>query len=70
MPTEGLSIPNVPGGAFWDPEADAGFLASLRAHLRADIPISTHPLHINATEFALAVAERFVALLSSKGTSA
>ena len=55
---------------FWDPAADAGFLASLRAHLRADIPISTHPQHINATEFALAVAERFVALLSSKGTIA
>jgi len=70
VPTEGLSIPNVPGGAFWDPPADAGFLASLRAHLRADIPISTHPQHINATEFALAVAERFVALLSSKGPSA
>ena len=30
VPTEGLSIPNVPGGAFWDPAADAGFLASLR----------------------------------------
>ena len=26
VPTEGLSIPNVPGGVFWDPEADAGFL--------------------------------------------
>ena len=54
----------MPGGAFWDPAADAGFLASLRAHLRPDIPISTHALHINATEFALAVADRFVALLS------
>ena len=71
VPTEGLSIPNVPGGAFWNPEADAGFLASLRTHLRRDIPVSTHPLHINATEFALAVAERFVALLSQKkGTPA
>jgi uncharacterized protein (UPF0261 family) len=70
VPTEGLSIPNVPGGAFWNPPADAGFLASLRSHLRADIPVSTHPQHVNATEFALAVAERFVALLSSKGTSA
>jgi len=70
VPTEGLSIPNVPGGAFWNPEADAGFLASLRASLRADIPISTHPQHINATEFALAVAERFVALLPKKGKPA
>ena len=23
VPTEGLSIPNVPGGPFWDPAADA-----------------------------------------------
>ena len=70
VPTEGLSIPNVPGGAFWNPDADASFLASLRQHLRPDIPISTHPRHINATEFALAVAERFVALLPSKGMPA
>ena len=68
VPTEGLSIPNVPGGVFWDPEADAAFLAELRTHLRPDIPISTHPQHINATEFALAVADRFVALLPRKGT--
>ncbi len=53
---------------FWDPEADAGFLDELRAHLRPDIPVSTHALHINATEFALAVADRFVALSSRKGT--
>jgi uncharacterized protein (UPF0261 family) len=63
VPTAGLSIPNVPGGLFWDPESDAGFLAALKAELRPDIKLSTHPWHINATEFALAVAERFVSLL-------
>jgi uncharacterized protein (UPF0261 family) len=68
VPTQGLSIPNVPGGPFWDPDADAGFLAELRTHLRPDIPISTHDVHINSTEFALAVADRFVALLSRKGS--
>ena len=31
-------------------------------------PCRTHALHINATEFALAVADRFVALSSRKGT--
>jgi uncharacterized protein (UPF0261 family) len=67
VPTEGLSIPNVPGGVFWDPEADAGFLASLRAHLRADIPISTHPMHINAPAFAEAVVDRYLTLAGSKG---
>jgi uncharacterized protein (UPF0261 family) len=64
VPTQGLSIPNVPGGPFWDPEADAAFLAALRKDLRPDIPLSTHDVHINSTEFALAVADRFVALLS------
>jgi len=68
VPTQGLSIPNVPGGPFWDPDADAGFLAELRSQLRPDIPISTHDVHINSTEFALAVADRFVALLSRKGS--
>jgi uncharacterized protein (UPF0261 family) len=63
VPTAGLSIPNVPGGLFWDPASDAGFLRALKADLRPDIELSTHPWHINATEFALAVAERFVSLL-------
>jgi uncharacterized protein (UPF0261 family) len=69
VPTRGLSIPNVPGGVFWNPEADAAFLSELRRHLRPDIPVSTHPFHINATEFALAVADRFVELLSRKGST-
>jgi uncharacterized protein (UPF0261 family) len=64
VPTAGLSIPNVPGGLFWNPEADAGFVDALRADLRPTIPLSTYPLHINATEFALAVAEHFIALLT------
>ena len=69
IPTQGLSIPNVPGGAFWDPEADAAFVDALRRHLRPDIPVSTHRFHINATEFALAVADRFIELLSTKGST-
>lgn len=69
VPTAGLSIPNVPGGVFWNPEADAAFLATLREDLRSDIAISTHPHHINDTEFAQAVANRFLALLSQKGSS-
>lgn len=69
VPTHGLSIPNMPGGVFWNPEADAAFLDELRRHLRPDIPVSTHPSHINAPEFALAVADRFVELLSTKGST-
>jgi uncharacterized protein (UPF0261 family) len=65
VPTEGLSIPAVPGGAFWNPDADAGFLSALRGKIRSDIPVTTHPWHINAPEFAEAVAERFIAVLAS-----
>jgi len=46
-PLGGLSIPNTPGGAFHDPEADAAFLAELRRHLRSDIPVVEVPAHIN-----------------------
>jgi uncharacterized protein (UPF0261 family) len=66
-PTRGLSIPSVPGGVFWDPDADAGFLEALRAGLRADIPLTTHDQHINDPEFAGAVADRFVALAETRG---
>lgn len=69
VPTEGLSIPAVPGGAFWNQDADAGFLRELRAKLRADIPVSTHAFHINAPEFALAVADRMLALLAASARS-
>jgi uncharacterized protein (UPF0261 family) len=65
VPTAGLSIPSVPGGVFWDPRADARFLSELRHHLRADIPVETHEAHINAPDFAAAVATRFVQLLES-----
>ena len=66
-PTGGLSIPSVPGGVFWDPEADAGFLDALRAHLRRDIPVTLHEHHINDREFAEAVADRFIALAEHRG---
>jgi uncharacterized protein (UPF0261 family) len=66
VPTQGLSIPSVPGGAFWDLQADAGFLTELRRHLRPDIPILTLDHHINAPEFAHAVADRFMALLTER----
>jgi uncharacterized protein (UPF0261 family) len=67
VPTRGLSIPSVPGGEFWDPTADAGFLEVLRAGLRPEIPVSTLDHHINDPEFAHAVADRFVTLLDSRG---
>ena len=64
VPTEGLSIPNVPGGVFWDPPADAAFLATVRAELHGDIPVTTSARHVNDPEFGVAVAKLFLELMS------
>ena len=67
VPTRGLSIPSKPGDVFWNPDADAGFLAALRSALRPDIPVTAHEAHINDPEFARVVADTFLTLLSNKG---
>jgi uncharacterized protein (UPF0261 family) len=59
VPTQGLSIPNIPGGPFWDPEADAAFLETLRGELRADIPILTFERHVNDPAFGRQIADLF-----------
>lgn len=63
VPTKGLSIPNVPGGVFWDPDADAGFLQALSAGLRKDIPLKIIPAHVNDLSFADCVADEFLGLM-------
>jgi uncharacterized protein (UPF0261 family) len=63
VPTQGLSIPNVPGGAFWDPPADAAFLTTLQANIRSDIPVLTYERHVNDPSFGREVAELFVNLM-------
>jgi uncharacterized protein (UPF0261 family) len=64
FPTRGLSIPATPDGVFWDPEGDAIYLASLREHLRADIPIETVDRHINDPELGRLAAARWLALVA------
>ncbi|MDX1416193.1 MAG: Tm-1-like ATP-binding domain-containing protein [Candidatus Promineifilaceae bacterium] len=64
VPVRGLSIPNVPGGPFWNPEADADFLAALKADIREDIPIITLEKHVNDPEFGRAVAQVFIEMMA------
>ncbi|MCB0230335.1 MAG: Tm-1-like ATP-binding domain-containing protein, partial [Anaerolineae bacterium] len=63
VPTEGLSIPNVPGGVFWNPDADRAFLDTLRSEIRPDIPVLTYPRHVNDPVFGVEVAELFIEMM-------
>ncbi|HEY6627489.1 MAG TPA: Tm-1-like ATP-binding domain-containing protein [Acidimicrobiia bacterium] len=67
IPTNGLSIPNVPDGVFWDPDADAAFVKSLRRDLRPDIAIHEFDHHVNDPRFGEVVADLFADLLDGAG---
>jgi len=64
IPTEGYSIPNVPGGVFWDREADAAFEDALITNTDKSIWIEKLKLHANSEEFGVAVANRFISLMN------
>ncbi|MBM3213392.1 UPF0261 family protein [Candidatus Poribacteria bacterium] len=66
VPTRGLSIPNTPTGPFWNPDADAAFLAALRADLRSDIPVMMFDRHVNETAFGLEVADVFLNVMAKE----
>lgn len=66
IPSEGFSIPNVPGGVFWDRDADALFESSMRAKLNSTIPVHSYAMHANSPEFGIVVAREFLRLESSK----
>ena len=68
IPLRGLSIPNVPEGVFWDPEADGRFIGELKQHLRTDIPIELYDCHVNDPSFGIAVADLFIQLMESQQT--
>lgn len=64
VPTEGLSIPNVPDGPFWNPQADAAFLAQVKEGIRSDIPVYTYDHHVNDPEFGRLVADLFINMMA------
>lgn len=68
VPTEGLSIPNVPGGPFWDPPADQAFLDALSDDVRQDIPIMTYQRHVNDPQFGREVADLFINMMSKENS--
>lgn len=64
VPTEGLSIPNVTGGPFWNPPADAAFLEVVKEELREDIPVLTFARHVNDPQFGREVAALFIEMMA------
>jgi uncharacterized protein (UPF0261 family) len=68
IPERGLSLIDVPGQPFHDPEADAALFDELEHRLRVtpDRQLIRLPFDINAPEFSAALLEHFRALLSSR----
>jgi uncharacterized protein (UPF0261 family) len=63
VPTGGFSLADAEGGDLWDPEADAEFVHALRDGLRPDIPFESVDAHVDDTDFAQLVADRYLSLL-------
>ncbi|MCY4158425.1 MAG: Tm-1-like ATP-binding domain-containing protein [Bacteroidetes bacterium] len=68
VPTEGLSIPNTPGGVFWDPDADSRFLGALKQNLRTNISVDIYDCNVNDPLFGEAVADVFIQLMDNQKT--
>jgi uncharacterized protein (UPF0261 family) len=67
VPTQGLSIPNVPDGPFWNPPADQAFLATVHEFIRESIPVMTYERHVNDPRFGRETAELFIQMMSGIG---
>ena len=66
IPTKGISIPNKPGGVFFDPVADKRFMDQMKNTLRKDIEVLDFDYHVNDPEFGIAVGKLFIDLLEKE----
>lgn len=60
IPLYGISMISVPGGAFYDPDADQALFAALQSYLRSDIRCEMLHCAINDEQFAQACVERLL----------
>jgi uncharacterized protein (UPF0261 family) len=65
LPRQAISIISAPGQPFHDPAADDALFASIRKHLRKEIPVIEKDCAINDPEFAHACAEALLANLKA-----
>jgi uncharacterized protein (UPF0261 family) len=65
LPLRGISMIDAPGKPFYDPEADAALFETLRRRIDPSrVRITELDAHINDLEFATAMADRLITLLS------
>jgi len=65
IPLKGLSMIDAPRQPFWLPEADQALVASLKRHLRKDIPIIEMDHNVNDPAFAERCAKELLANMES-----
>jgi uncharacterized protein (UPF0261 family) len=65
LPLRGVSMIDRDGQPFHDPKADAALFGALRDGLRSDVRLRELDAHINDPEFAHALADELLALLSA-----
>ena len=65
IPHGGFSVPDAPGEPFWDPEANAAFVAALRTHLDEHVDLTELEHHINDDAFIDHVLSALTEMLQS-----
>ncbi len=63
IPSGGFSIPDSPGGPFWDPEADRAFIDAVVSEARPGVKVEVLPVHINDSSFADMAVDELLALV-------
>jgi len=63
VPMGGFSVPNHPGGQFWNPDADRAFVDALRARISSSIPVECIDAHVNDTAFVDRVVDVLLSLI-------
>jgi uncharacterized protein (UPF0261 family) len=66
LPLGGVSMIDVEGEDFHDPEADDALFEAIRDHLDDDVELVEMDTDINDEDFAVAMAEKLDALLESR----
>jgi len=67
LPTRGVSLIDVKGKPFYDPDADAALFAALKANLGANVTLVEMDTDVNDEAFAVRAAETLIASIQGVG---